>query len=91
MGNSISFLCPACQRRLRASLHYAGRECACPGCGKTVVVPLRPTADEPSLLILEDEGDRQPRWPQDRANDGGTRSAKTRWPGDLPHRRGRDL
>jgi len=60
MAENISFLCPGCQSRLRASTRYVGRSNPCPRCGQMVVVLPRPPAEEASLLVFDD-GYRLPR------------------------------
>lgn len=55
MRDRILFLCTWCEMQLRAPLRLAGRTCNCPACGKAVVVPLRPPAEEPPVLVM-DEG-----------------------------------
>jgi DNA-directed RNA polymerase subunit RPC12/RpoP len=66
MRDSVSFLCPSCQHRLRASTGYVGRSCPCPRCGMDIVVPPRAPAEQASVLIFDDENNRLPRryrWP----------------------------
>jgi hypothetical protein len=60
MFERISFRCPDCRCRLRASLHFVGRSCPCPQCGRSVVVPPSAPPEEAPLIIL-DEGFRRPR------------------------------
>lgn len=56
----ISFPCPKCRSRLRASLRFIGHSCNCPRCGELVQVRPKTPAEESSVLVLED-GDRTPR------------------------------
>ena len=37
--DQLRFPCPACGRRIGIAPHMAGRQVACPGCGKPVTVP----------------------------------------------------
>jgi DNA-directed RNA polymerase subunit RPC12/RpoP len=60
MENRISFLCPSCKARLRASIRLATRSLACPGCQHAVVVPLRVPAEQAPMLVFDD-GDHRPR------------------------------
>jgi len=54
MRNRIMFPCASCEMQLRAPLHLAGRACSCPACGERVVVPFRPPAEEPPVLVMDD-------------------------------------
>jgi hypothetical protein len=54
MSPRISFACPRCKARIKASVRFAGRSCPCPGCGHELVVPQRQISDEPSVLVLDD-------------------------------------
>jgi predicted RNA-binding Zn-ribbon protein involved in translation (DUF1610 family) len=66
MDATISFACTGCKRRLRASIGYVGRSCPCPQCGRELIVPPQPPAEESSVLVMDD-GHRLPRDPR-RAN-----------------------
>jgi DNA-directed RNA polymerase subunit RPC12/RpoP len=63
MSGRISFFCPSCSARLRASTRFIGQSCPCPQCGTEVIVPPRALDDESPLLVLDD-GFRRPRSPQ---------------------------
>jgi len=54
MRDSISFVCPGCGGRLRASARFLGRSCACPRCSQEVIVPPNTPAEEAPLLVLDD-------------------------------------
>jgi hypothetical protein len=54
MNDRVSFCCPSCQTRFRASARFAGRRCACPSCGDEVIVPVRVPEAEPPVLVLDD-------------------------------------
>jgi hypothetical protein len=54
MRDSISFVCPGCGGRLRASARFLGRSCGCPRCGQEVTVPPNTPAEEAPLLVLDD-------------------------------------
>jgi DNA-directed RNA polymerase subunit RPC12/RpoP len=54
MHDIVSFQCPGCQRRLRASIQYVGQSCPCPSCGQMVLVPPRIPTEESSLLVMDD-------------------------------------
>jgi DNA-directed RNA polymerase subunit RPC12/RpoP len=60
MDNRISFLCPSCKARLRASVRLAARSLPCPGCQSQVIVPLQVPTEQAPLLVLDD-GHRLPR------------------------------
>jgi hypothetical protein len=59
MAERISFTCPSCRVRLRASVRFVARSCQCPRCGDTLTVPLRVPNEEPPLLV-QDDGFRLP-------------------------------
>ena len=45
-----------CGKRLRARDELAGRKARCPGCGKSIVVPMKVRADvEEDIFALKDE------------------------------------
>jgi hypothetical protein len=54
MPAHISFHCPACNRKLRASAQFVGRSCACPRCGEDVVVPPQAPEEEAPVLVMDD-------------------------------------
>jgi len=54
MDNRISFLCPSCKARLRASVRLAARSLPCPGCRNDVVVPVQIPTEEAPMLVLDD-------------------------------------
>jgi len=54
MPQRISFSCPSCTARLRASIRLAGRASTCPGCGERLGVPVRPPSEEPPVLVMDD-------------------------------------
>ncbi|HEV3256207.1 MAG TPA: hypothetical protein VG013_04950 [Gemmataceae bacterium] len=60
MSDSVSFLCPGCKSRLRASARFTRQSCPCPRCGRQVVLPPLKPADELPVLVLDD-GRRLPR------------------------------
>jgi len=60
MDHRISFMCPSCKARLRASVRLAARSFDCPGCRNKVMVPLQVPTEEAPLLVLDD-GHRLPR------------------------------
>lgn|GEM_PF-1525516 len=64
MTSRISFPCPTCKAKLRASVRLAAKSLACPVCRKKVVVPMQIPAEQAPLLVLDD-GHRLPR-PQPR-------------------------
>jgi len=52
MKSRISFRCPGCNARLRASIDFIGRSCPCPKCRAEVQVqPLPPTEEAPILVL----------------------------------------
>jgi hypothetical protein len=55
MRTRISFSCPECNTRLRASTGFVGRSCPCPRCGQEVIVPPLTPEEEAPVLVL-DEG-----------------------------------
>ena len=61
MYDRVSFSCPSCQTKLRASTCFGGRSCHCPRCGLEVVVPFR-VLDEESPALVMDEGHGRARW-----------------------------
>ncbi len=55
MSQSISFQCPGCQARIKASLLLRGQRRNCPGCGHSFRVPLAsPPRDEGPVLVGDD-------------------------------------
>lgn len=54
MRERIDFRCASCTAQLRAPIRLAGRTCACPGCGERVMVPMRPPAEGPPMLVMDD-------------------------------------
>jgi hypothetical protein len=58
MQDRISFSCPGCLARFQASVRFAARPCACPRCGRQLVVPTSIPGESPPLLILNDENTR---------------------------------
>ncbi|HEV8059291.1 MAG TPA: hypothetical protein VGP68_05440 [Gemmataceae bacterium] len=54
MRERIDFRCASCASQLRAPVRLAGRACSCPGCGEAVIVPVRPPAEEPPMLVMDD-------------------------------------
>ena len=54
MRERIDFSCAGCNSQLRAPLRLAGRACSCPGCGESVFVPVRPPAEGPPMLVMDD-------------------------------------
>jgi DNA-directed RNA polymerase subunit RPC12/RpoP len=62
MRARVSFSCPDCKSRFRASTRFAGRSCACPKCGQKVVVPAAVPEEQAPALIMDD-GYRLPREP----------------------------
>ena len=61
MRDRISFPCPACHARLKASIEFGGRSCPCPRCGQDVRVPPL-VADEETPALVMDDGYRPSRW-----------------------------
>jgi len=57
MVGRVSFYCPSCRARLRASVRFACRTCACPKCGAEVTVPAVVPAEQAPVLVM-DEGHR---------------------------------
>ena len=55
MDNRISFSCPTCKARLRASVRFAGRPSPCPRCGQGLVVPRRVPGEQPPMLVFDQE------------------------------------
>jgi DNA-directed RNA polymerase subunit RPC12/RpoP len=58
MSIRLSFSCPACQTRLRASLERVGRSGSCPKCKEKIIVPPQTPEEEAPLLVM-DEGHRR--------------------------------
>jgi len=54
MPDRVSFYCHTCRSRLKASVRYVGRSCACPKCGDRVVVPALVPTEEAPLLVMDD-------------------------------------
>ena len=54
MPERVSFYCRSCRSRLRASVQFVGRSCACPKCGDQVVVPALVPTEEAPLLVMDD-------------------------------------
>jgi len=54
MRARVSFYCPACNTKLRASERFIGRSCPCPKCGYAVVVPPRAPEEEAPVLVMDD-------------------------------------
>jgi DNA-directed RNA polymerase subunit RPC12/RpoP len=54
MRERIEFRCAACASPLRAPIRLAGQACSCPGCGEAVLVPVRPPAEGPPMLVMDD-------------------------------------
>ena len=40
----IEFVCPHCEKLLRAGTDYAGKRCKCPNCNQEIVVPEKDSA-----------------------------------------------
>jgi len=59
MNDRISFSCPHCTSRLRASVRFVGQAFLCPKCGRQLVVP-RQVADEEAPILIEDDGGPHP-------------------------------
>jgi DNA-directed RNA polymerase subunit RPC12/RpoP len=55
MNARVSFSCPVCNARLRASVRYVGQSCACPKCGKQIIVRF-PVYDEVAPALVWDDG-----------------------------------
>jgi hypothetical protein len=49
---TFKFACPHCGQHLEAEPNWAGMECECPGCGKTMTVPQPPTLT-PVITVVE--------------------------------------
>jgi DNA-directed RNA polymerase subunit RPC12/RpoP len=54
MAIPVSFPCPACNGKLRASARFAGRATACPRCGKRIIVPPQAPTEEAPVLVMDD-------------------------------------
>ena len=61
MRERIFFCCPACQARMRASVHFSGKSCACPRCRHPIVVPPVVADEDTPVLVLDDQS-RRSRW-----------------------------
>jgi uncharacterized paraquat-inducible protein A len=59
MPGQVSFQCPECKSRLRASLRFVGRSAPCPRCTRAVTVPPRAPAEEAPVLVFDDGHRRQ--------------------------------
>ena len=55
MSERVSFPCPNCNARLRASARFVRRSSACPACGNTVVVPPAIPEEQGPVLLWDDE------------------------------------
>jgi predicted RNA-binding Zn-ribbon protein involved in translation (DUF1610 family) len=55
MDAHVSFRCPACGARLRASVCFLGHTCPCPKCGREIIVRFPSIEEQAPILVFDEE------------------------------------